>query len=306
LLSLFRLDFIEDVRAGRGMLLCTGSSEGDLMTRTIRVAGAQMTPRLADVAANLSRCLELLEIAAEAGAQLVVFPEAALTGYVFRSLEEAIPVAESIPGPSTDVIASACRRLNLHAVVGLLERDGEDHYNASALMGPAGLMGKYRKLHLPYLGIDRFLRPGNLPPRVHETSLGRIGLSICYDLDFPEYPRVLALMGAQIIVTCTNWPEDIEFVPDHVVQTRARENVVNHIAVNRVGEERGVRFIGRSKVVDPWGTTLVEGKHFAEDLIYAEIDPTAADQKRKVVVPGELEVDAFKDRRPEFYGPCSD
>jgi predicted amidohydrolase len=132
--------------------------------------------------------------------------------------------------------------------------------------------------------------------------VGKIGLSICYDLDFPEYARVLALMGAQIIVTSTNWPDDIEFVPDHVVQTRARENVVNLVAVNRAGEERGVRFIGRSKVVDRTGNTLVEGKHFAEDVILADIDPAAADEKRKVVIPGELEVDAFEDRRPEFYG----
>jgi predicted amidohydrolase len=272
------------------------------MTHTIRVAGVQMTPKLGDAAGNLARCLELLNTATEGGAQLVVFPEAALSGYVFRSLEEAIPVTEPIPGPSTDAVAHACRRLNVHAVVGLLEKDGDDYYNASALIGPEGLIGKYRKLHLPYLGIDRFLRPGNLAPVVHETTLGRIGLSICYDLDFPEYPRVLALMGAQLIVTITNWPDDIEFVPDYIVQTRARENVVNHMAVNRVGEERGVRFIGRSKVVDPRGVTLVEGKHFDEDLIFADIDPAAADQKHRVVIPGELEVDMLKDRRPEFYG----
>jgi predicted amidohydrolase len=261
-----------------------------------------MDPTLADVATNLGRCLESLNIAAKAGADLVVFPEAALTGYVFSNLAEATPVTETIPGPSTDAIAHVCRRLNLHAVVGLLENDGGRYYNASVLIGPAGLIGKYRKLHLPYLGIDRFLSPGNLPPRVHETSLGRIGLTICYDLDFPEYVRVLALMGAQIVVTITNWPDDIEFVPDHVVQVRARENMVNHVAVNRAGEERGVRFIGRSKVADPSGTCLIEGKHYTEDLIFADIDPTAADQKRKIVRPGELEVDMLKDRRPEFYG----
>jgi 5-aminopentanamidase len=272
------------------------------MTRTIRVAGAQMNPRLADVPGNLARCLELLDVAVKAGADLVVFPEAALTGYVYQSLEEAIPLAEPIPGPSTDAIGDACRHLGVHAVVGLLESDAGAYYNASALIGPAGLIGRYRKLHLPYLGVDRFLSPGNLPPKVHETDLGRIGLSICYDLDFPEYSRVLALMGAQIIVTVTNWPDDIEFVPDHIVQTRARENVVNHIAVNRAGVERGVTFIGRSKVVDTMGTTLVEGNHFSEDLIFADIDPAAADSKRKVVRAGELEVDMLKDRRPEFYG----
>ncbi len=272
------------------------------MTHAIRVAGAQMDPQLADLAGNLARCLELLNTAAASGADLVVFPEAALSGYVFGSLEEAIPVTDTIPGSSTDALAAECRRLNVHAVIGLLEKDGADYYNASALIGPEGLIGKYRKLHLPFLGVDRFVRPGDLAPKVHETKLGRIGLSICYDLDFPEYPRVLALMGAQLLVTVTNWPDDIEFVPDHIVQTRARENVMNHIAVNRAGVERGVRFIGRSKVVDQMGTTLVEGKHFAEDLIFAEIDLAAADQKHKVVIQGELETNMIEDRRPEFYG----
>jgi len=273
------------------------------MNNTIRVAGVQMDPQLGDVTRNLSHCLKMIDVAADDGAQLVVFPEAALTGYVFQSLDEARPFAEPIPGPSTDTLVAACRKRNVHAIVGLLESDGGACYNASALLGPAAHIGTYRKLHLPYLGVDRFVTPGNLAPRVYETSLGRIGLSICYDLDFPEYPRVLALMGAQLIVTITNWPDDIEFVPDHVVQVRARENIVNHVAVNRAGTERGVRFIGRSKIVDPRGTTLVEGKHFAEDLIFADIDPTAADQKHKIVRPGELEVDMLKDRRPEFYGP---
>jgi predicted amidohydrolase len=242
-----------------------------------------------------------MDTAARAGAKLVVFPEAAITGYVFRSLEEAMPVAETIPGPSTDALAEACRKLKVHVAVGLLEKDGDRVYNASALIGPEGLIGKYRKLHLPFLGVDRFVRPGDLAPRVYDTELGRIGLAICYDLDFPEYTRVLALMGAQLIVTVTNWPDDIEFVPEHQVQVRARENVVNHVAVNRAGVERGVTFIGRSKIVDTQGRTLVEGRRLEEDFILADIDMTAADQKRKVVIPGELETDMLADRRPEFY-----
>jgi predicted amidohydrolase len=272
------------------------------MTQTIRVAGVQMDPKLADVGANLARCLELLDVAVAGGAQLVAFPEAALSGYVYRSLEEAVPVAETVPGPSTEIIANACRRLDVHVAVGLLEKDGDGCYNCSALIGPQGLVGKYRKLHLPFLGVDRFVRPGDLAPVVFDTPLGRIGLAICYDLDFPELARVLTLMGAQLILTITNWPDDIEFVPDYVVQTRARENLVNLMAINRAGEERGVRFIGRSKIVDPTGTTLAEGNHFIEDLVFADIDMAAADQKHKVVIPGELEVDMLEDRRPEFYG----
>ncbi len=279
-----------------------GAYRRGTLGRMIRVAGVQMDPQIGDVAGNLSRCLDGVERAVAAGAQLVVFPEAALTGYVYGGREEALVKAETIPGPSTDALADACRRTGAYVAVGLLEKDGDRLYNASALVGPEGLVGKYRKLHLPYLGVDRFVDPGDIAPAVYETAIGRIGLAICYDLDFPEYARVLALMGAQIIVTVTNWPDDIEFVPDFVVQTRARENIVNLVAVNRAGVECGVRFIGRSMVVDPKGNVLAEGAHFEEDFILADIDPEAADQKRKVVRPGELEVDMLKDRRPEYYG----
>jgi predicted amidohydrolase len=271
------------------------------MSEAIKVAGVQMEPVLLDSAGNLARCLELTETAAKEGARLIVFPEAALSGYVFRNLDEALPSAEAVPGPSTERIADSCRRLNVYVVIGLLERNGNRCYNTSVLMGPSGLIGKYRKLHLPYIGVDRFLNHGDLPLEVYDTDIGRIGLGICYDLDFPEPARVLALMGAEVIVAVANWPEGIEFIPDYVVLTRARENMVNLVAVNRVGEERGVRFFGRSKFADCMGVTLAEGKAYREDIVYAEIDPASARKKYRVIIPGELEVDTIRDRRPEFY-----
>ena len=271
------------------------------MSETIKIAGIQMEPVILDKDRNLARCLELMKTAAKEGAQLIVFPEAALSGYVFRSLDEALPLAEPVPGPSTERIMDSCRKLNLYVIVGLLEKGRSKYYNAAAFMGPSGLIGKYRKLHLPYLGIDRFLNHGDLPLKVYDTDVGRIGLGICYDLDFPEHARVLALLGAEVIVTVTNWPEGIEFIPEHMVLTRARENRVHHIAVNRVGEERGVRFFGRSRFADCMGASLAEGKPYKEDILYAEINPALAKEKHQVIVPGELEVDIIKDRRPEFY-----
>ena len=272
------------------------------MSKMIKIAGVQMEPAILDKDRNLSRCLALMETVVKEGAQLIVFPEAALSGYVFRSLDEALPLVEPIPGPSTKRITESCRKLNAYVVIGLLEKDGSRCYNTAALIGPSGLTGKYRKLHLPYIGIDRFLNHGDLPLRVYDTDVGRIGLSICYDLDFPEHARVLTLMGAEFIVTVANWPEGIEFIPEYVLPTRARENVVHHIAINRVGEERGVRFIGRSKFVSFIGATLAEAKPYQEDIIYAEINPASAREKHRVIIPNELEVDIIRDRRPEFYG----
>jgi 5-aminopentanamidase len=267
-----------------------------------KVAGMQIAPVIGETAQNLARCQELLQVGAAAGARLILFPEATLSGYMYRSLEEALPITEPIPGPSTDALAASCRALNVYTVVGLLEKDGPNCYNAAAFIGPSGLIGKYRKLHLPYLGVDRFVKQGDLPLEVYDTELGRIGLSICYDLDFPEQSRVLMLLGAEIIVTITNWPEGVQHVPEFVIRTRARENAVHHVAVNRVGNERAATFFGKSRFVDCAGEVLADGKAYEEDIIYAGVDPSRSREKREVLVPGELEIDRIRDRRPEFYG----
>ena len=276
------------------------------MNELVKVAGVQMAPVIGDTRYNLDLCLERLEAAAKEGARLVVFPEAAISGYIFNSLEEALPFAETVPGPSTAALEQRCRELEVFAAFGLLERDGDDCYNTAVLLGPAGLVGTYRKLHLPYVGVDRFVTPGDRAPLVYDTELGRIGLAICYDQEFPELSRVLALQGAEVIVTMTNWLEGIEYIPEYVLRTRAKENQVFQLAVNRVGTERGCTFFGRSTFIDCFGTRLADAKDHAEDMIWAEIDPALARDKRKVVVPGVGEVDLFRDRRPEFYSPLAD
>lgn len=271
------------------------------MAEKVRIAGVQINPRLADKRANLDKGLHRIEEAATAGAQLVVLPECSLTGYCFSSLEEAAPLAETIPGPSTRKLADACRGLKVYAVLGLIERAGDKFYNAAVLLGPEGVVGKYRKIHLPYLGVDRFLNQGDLPFRVYQTPVGRIGMNICYDATFPESARVMALLGAEIIALPTNWPRGRERMPSFVISTRAYENKVHYIAVDRVGEERGTHFIGRSKIVDAQGTTLAEASSTEEEIIYGDVDLEEARRKRTVLVPGQFEFDVIGDRRPEFY-----
>ena len=272
------------------------------MNAKVKIAGIQMEPKILEKERNLARCLELTQIASGGGAQLVIFPEAALSGYVFSSLDEALPIIEPIPGPSTEKILAACRELNVYVIAGLLEEDGGKYYNAAAFLGPSGLVGKYRKLHLPYLGIDRFLNHGDLPLTVYETEVGRIGMCICYDSRFPETTRVLALKGADIVVLITNWPEGTEFSVEHTAHTRALENQVYYVAVNRIGEERNVKFFGRSKIVQCRGETLAEGRPYEEDIIYAEVEPALAREKHRIIEPGERETHVINDRRPEFYG----
>ncbi|MDB5353327.1 MAG: putative amidohydrolase [Planctomycetota bacterium] len=268
----------------------------------MRIAGVQMDPKIGAISENLKTITSRLREAADAGARFVVFPECALSGYGFSSREEALPFTEPIPGPSLEVIASVCRELKISCVVGLLECDGERVFNACALIGPNGLVGSYRKIHLPFLGVDRFTDPGDRPFAVHETEGLRVGIHICYDGVFPEAGRTLALLGADILVLPTNWPTHSESVAEHQMPSRAVENVVYAIAVNRVGEESGFRFIGRSSIVDPSGEILASGSADREEILYAEIDLAKARQKRLVRRPGLHEINRIADRRPGFYG----
>jgi len=269
------------------------------------VAGLQMDPKILEKEGNLDRSLEMARAAAGRGARLLVFPECSLTGYCYSSLDEALTVAEPIPGPSTRALSGLCRELGVYVVAGLLEVERGRCYNALAFVGPGGLVGKYRKIHLPRLGVDRFVTPGDRPFRVYRTEVGRVGVNICFDVRFPESARVMALQGAELIALPTNWPVGAEEVPEFVVNTRAYENRVNYVAVNRVGEERGFHFIGRSKIVDYAGKTLAEASASGEETIYAQVDLAGAREKHVVIIPDKFEMDLFEGRRPEFYGPLT-
>jgi predicted amidohydrolase len=267
-----------------------------------KTAGVQMDCQLGQKQRNLERILHHLDAARANGARLVIFPECALPGYCFDSRQEAFEHAEEVPGPVVDVLGDTCRRLGVYVVTGLLERSGDRLFNACVLVGPQGLVGCYRKVHLPFLGVDRFTTPGDGPFRVWDIDGLRVGLHICYDGSFPESARVMSLLGADLVALPTNWPPGSECASEHMVATRAMENTVYYAAVNRVGEERGFRFIGGSRICDPLGTSLAVGPADREAVLYAEVDSERARQKRLVRVPGKHQINRIADRRPEFYG----
>jgi 5-aminopentanamidase len=266
----------------------------------MRVAVAQIEPALGENERNRDVCLTRAEEAAAAGAELLVLPECAIPGYMFDSLEEAMPFAEEIPGPSTETLSAACHRLGMHIVCGLIERDGDLLRNAAVLVGPDGLIGSYRKTHLPFLGVDRFVTPGD-ELVVHDTPLGRIGVEICYDLRFPEVTRTLALRGADIVAHPTNFPMAAKVQTEVITRARAAENRVFLLTANRVGKERWGEFCGWSQIVDPYGNRLAEAGEREEALLVAEIDLEQARDKN-YIIPGEYELYLFGDRRPELYG----
>lgn len=262
---------------------------------------------LARVEENTSLVLAHLETEARAGTRLAVFPECMLTGYGFPSKESAIDHALERGSPTLARVAEACSRLNIHSCLGFLEKDPEGRlFNTALLTGPAGHLGWYRKTHLPWLGVDRWVTPGDGPWQSHDLGGLRVGMLICYDGSFPEAPRAVALSGADLIVLPTNWPDGARTVIDHLVTSRAVENHLYFAACNRIGTESGFRFLGESRIVAPDGSFLATSTDDTPTVLRGTVDPSRARKKHLIRVPGAHEIHRLADRRPDLYGILAD
>ncbi|KXK20865.1 MAG: carbon-nitrogen hydrolase family protein [Fimbriimonadaceae bacterium] len=270
----------------------------------MKLACLQWDVRFGEPLANAERAARELGQLASEGVDLAVFPEAFLTGYAVESLEEAREMAIPRNHPALELLREASDRECVGAVVGFAESGEEAVFNAAAIFEPGRSPRYYRKTHMPCLGLDRFAEPGDRL-EVFETQWGRIGVLICFDLRMPEPSRVLALKGAQLILLPTNWPEGAEAGPGFVLRGRCAENRIFMAGVNRVGEEKGFRFIGRSLVADPVGRILANAGEGEERLI-VDLDLAEADVKRNVIVPGKFETEILAARHPELYGPITD
>ncbi|WP_432992055.1 carbon-nitrogen hydrolase family protein [Dactylosporangium sp. CA-233914] len=278
-----------------------GSTEVHETDRTTRVAVAQLPSAKGDLDANLERAIDAIGRAGSAGHELLVFPECALSGYMVDSRAEAERQAIAVGDRRVAHLVEACRQASVIAVVGFLESAGDVLYNAAVTLGPDGILGIYRKQHLPLLGLDRFVAPGlGKDPRVVPTPIGNIGVMICFDLRFPESARVLALQGADIIAMPTAWPRSATFLAEHVTRVRALENLVYLAVADRADEENGVAFLGRSQVVSPAGEVLVDAGD-AEGIFGAGVDLAQARTKKLVIIPDEYEVAVFAERKPDLY-----
>ena len=268
----------------------------------MKIACVQTDVVFKDINANLSSLEATVRSEVAQGTQLTVFPECFSTGYCFDSLPEAMAFGESVPGPSTDRVAKLCAELKTYVVFGMLEKSGDQLFNVAVLIGPDGLIGSYRKVHLPYLGVDRFTTPGDRPFEVFEAAGVRIGMLICYDGGFPEAARVLSIRGADLIVLPTNWPPGGSYMAEFSINCRAMENGIYFAAVNRIGTENGFSFIGKSRICSPVGATIMSIDDASAGIMRTEIDPLIARTKRIVRVPGKHLIDRMADRRPEMYG----
>ncbi|NLG35353.1 MAG: carbon-nitrogen hydrolase family protein [Lentisphaerae bacterium] len=246
--------------------------------RHIVVAGAQFAVVPNDISSNLYRCIYFLRRAKEdTGARLLVFPESITTGFNpamdARELYDMLPDTDDMLSP----VQRACRDLRIHCVLPTYERGSEPGvvYNSAFLIDSRGRnLGAYRKTHLfptERIGNKGWTTPGNDYP-VFETEIGTIGIHICYDGDFPEISRILAVKGAQIICRPSALLRNFE-IWEASNKMRAYENHVHHIAVNAIGSDAAhTTYFGHSMIVSPVAQTLALARA-VDDLIYAELDP---------------------------------
>ena len=270
----------------------------------VRVACVQMEPVVGEKAMNLDKTLRLIEQAADQGAELIVLPELASSGYVFESREEAFELAEEVPdGPTVKAWADAARRRGLYISAGIAEREGASLYNSAAIVGPEGHIGTFRKVHL-WNEENLFFEPGNLGFPVFRTPIGRLGAIICYDGWFPESYRLLALQGADIICVSTNWvpipgqDPTREAMANILCMGAAHTNSVFIAAADRVGTERGQPFIGQSLIVSYTGWPIAgPASREGEEILLAECNLADARRKRNWNEYNQV----LRDRRGDVY-----
>lgn len=267
------------------------------MKARIKLALCQIAPQRENKNANLAKIEELTQRAKAEGVDLAVFPEMCLTGYVLR--DQVYTLAEPVPGPSTAKVEEIAKKTGIHIVFGLPELSEKTQatiYNTAVLVGPNGFIGKYRKMYLPTHSVfeeKRYFRPG-YEPAAFQTELGNIGLTICYDVFFPEVFRLSRLKGAQLIICISASPAVRRSYFEVLTAARALENTCYLAYVNLAGVEDGLQFWGGSRLVSPTGDVLARARYDEEDFVFCEVD--FGDLRT-----AETFIPTLRDLRPELY-----
>ena len=267
------------------------------MKQKIKLALAQISSRRENKRENLRKIEEFTMKAKEQNADLVIFPELSLTGYVLH--DQIYELAEIIPGPSTKRIENLAKKTGMHIIFGMPERSEKTKatiFNTAVFVGPNGFIGKFRKMYLPTHSVfeeKRYFRPG-YQIAAFNTPIGNIGLFICYDLFFPEVCRLTRLKGAELIVCISASPAVRRNYFEILTAARALENTAFLAYVNLAGVEEGLQFWGGSRLVSPTGDLLAKAKYDEDDLVIGEVD-------YRDIRPAETFIPTLRDLRPELF-----
>jgi predicted amidohydrolase len=267
------------------------------MKKKIKLALAQISSKRENKKKNLQKIEESTMKAKEQGADLVIFPELSLTGYVLH--DQVFELAEVIPGRSTKRVEELAKKTGMHIIFGmpeLSEITKATIFNTAVFVGPTGLIGKFRKMYLPTHSVfeeKRYFRPG-YQTAAFNTAIGNIGLFICYDIFFPEVCRLTRLKGAELIICISASPAVRRGYFEILTAARALENTAFLAYVNLVGVEDGLQFWGGSRLVSPTGDLLAKAKYDEEDLVICEVDYSD-------IRAAETFIPLLRDLRPEFF-----
>jgi predicted amidohydrolase len=267
------------------------------MKKKIKLALAQISSKRENKKANLQKIEKFTILAKEQGANLVIFPELSLTGYVLH--DQVYELAEAILGPSTKKVEELAKKTGMHIIFGmpeLSEKTEATIFNTAVFVGPTGVIGKFRKMYLPTHSVfeeKRYFRPG-YQTAVFNTPVGKVGLFICYDIFFPEVCRLTRLKGAELMVCISASPAVRRNYFEIFTAARALENTAFLAYVNLVGVEDGLQFWGGSRLVSPTGAVLAEAKYDEEDLVVCEVD-------YRDIRPAETFIPTLRDLRPELF-----
>jgi omega-amidase len=259
----------------------------------VKVAAAQIACTLGDLSANLRMMRDFAERARGAGVELVVFPEMADTGYKMEIIrEEAKPWNEGAV-PELQKIA---RSLSIAIISGVSEKDTGEIYNSQVVIDATGaIVAKYRKTHLfAPIDEDKYCAPGR---ELVSVALGpfKFGLTICYDLRFPELYRALAVdHGVNVFIISSAWPFPRTEHLRVLATARAIENQSYVILSNRVGRDNGAPFCGTSTVIDPYGVAIAAASPDRAELIVADLSQEVLNAIRE-------KMPVFAHRRPELF-----
>ena len=266
----------------------------------MKIAAAQIACALGDRDANLHKIRDFSARAKEFSADLVVFPEMADTGY-------AMPVIQACARPwnegAVPKLQKIAQGLSIAVICGVSERDGASIYNSQVFIDANGnVVGSYRKTHLftaAPIGEDKCFSPGNELKSFPFGGL-RLGLSICYDLRFPELYRTLAIEEkVNVFILSSAWPFPRVEHFRILATARAIENQSYVIVSNRVGADEGVTVCGSSAIIDPYGVAIASASTDREELVQAEISEEAISSVRNKMA-------VFAQRRPDLYGKRRD
>jgi predicted amidohydrolase len=266
--------------------------------RQYRAAAIQFEPEHGEKDRNGARLEQLVRQAAAQGARLIVMPEMATIGLFWRDREHIAPYVETIPGDTTDFFTRLARELDVYLVVGMGEADPDTrlYYNSAALVGPDGVLGVHRKVHA-YLSDPLWAADGDLGFQTWATPLGRLGILICMDANYPESGGLLAGSGADVLLMPVGWVEEV--CPAPLWMMRAFDNGLPAVCANRWGSEGNGNFSGGSAVLNPNGTIQAcAGKQNHDEIVMGTID--LDDPRRRRLGVNEA---AVQQRRPELYAP---